>query len=82
VHRPFRERFPASAVHTPPFRTGGMTGNRPFTVTALTKDGEFPHTHIVHQKRRKVKRYQRLQAYIAEKSKKQKKETAYLIIET
>ena len=44
-----REKFPSRAIHTPPFRPSGMTGNRLFTVQPSTKvaktqliDGEFP----------------------------------------
>ena len=33
-----RNKFPARAIHTPPFRTRGMTGNRLFNRTPSTKE--------------------------------------------
>ena len=51
-----RNKFPARAIHTPPFRTRGMTGNRLFTARrreggaygkakGLDSDGGFPQRH-------------------------------------
>ena len=38
VYRPpFEKIFPARAIHTPPFRSRGMTGNRLFNRTPSTK---------------------------------------------
>ena len=36
MYSPFREIFPARAIHTPPFRTRGMTGNRLFNRSPST----------------------------------------------
>ena len=36
--------FPARAIHTPPFRSRGMTGNRLFNRTPSTKEEGMPKT--------------------------------------